>query len=132
VLAASGLVSAFQTNATLDDLLARPHPNVGLAPTATAGHQLTVKVTARDNLCTTNNQLQALRVTSLTNATLSIPGVGTITAPSASPAAIPGQPVSVVVTVQKLRAGEAAMATLVVTDGCGEWPTFVGGGKDAF
>jgi hypothetical protein len=131
-LSASGLVSAFQTNATLDDELARPHPNVGLAPTSGPVHQLTVKVTARDNLCTTNNQLRAIRVTSLTNATLAIPGVGTITAPSASAIPLPGQPSSVAVTVQKLRAGEAATVAVVVTDGCGDWPTFFGGGKDAF
>jgi hypothetical protein len=28
--------------------------------------------------------------------------------------------------------GTAATAELTVTDGCGDWPTFVGGGPGAF
>jgi hypothetical protein len=28
--------------------------------------------------------------------------------------------------------GQASTVELVVTDGCGDWPTFVGGGPNAF
>jgi hypothetical protein len=34
--------------------------------------------------------------------------------------------------VGRLTAGEATTVNVVVTDGCGAWPTFVGGGPTAF
>jgi hypothetical protein len=35
-------------------------------------------------------------------------------------------------TVRRATAGQPTHVSLAVTDGCGEWPTFVGGGVDAF
>jgi hypothetical protein len=34
--------------------------------------------------------------------------------------------------LNRLTAGQAATVELVVTDGCGDWLTFVGGGPGAF
>jgi hypothetical protein len=102
-----------------------------VAPAATAG-QLQATITARDANCSPNNRLQSLRFTRLTNATVDVPGVGNIAAPSATPIALAGQPASVVLTVRRVTAGQAATVELVATDGCGEWPTFVGGGPGAF
>jgi hypothetical protein len=34
--------------------------------------------------------------------------------------------------VNRVTSGQAATVTLVITDGCGAWPTFVGGGPSAF
>jgi hypothetical protein len=34
--------------------------------------------------------------------------------------------------LERLTAGQASNASVVVTDGCGAWPTFVGGGPSAF
>jgi len=34
--------------------------------------------------------------------------------------------------VNRVIAGQASTATFVVTDGCGDWPTFVVGGPTAF
>jgi hypothetical protein len=110
-----------------------PQPNVGVQsmPGATAG-RLQSTLRARDAGCTPNNQLLALRFTRLANASVDIPGVGTITAPAALPIALPGQPATVTLTVNRLASGEAATVELVVTDGCGQWPTVVGGGPSAF
>jgi hypothetical protein len=76
--------------------------------------------------------LQALRFTRLANATVEVPGVGTLTAPSATPVPLPSRPASVTLTVHKLDPNQATTVELVVTDGCGDWPTFVGGGPSAF
>jgi hypothetical protein len=35
-------------------------------------------------------------------------------------------------TVRRTTAGQAAQVPFVVVDGCGEWPSFVGGGPNAF
>jgi hypothetical protein len=99
---------------------------VGVDTTPTGAGQLRVTLTGRDAGCMPNNQLQALRFTRLTNATVDVPGVGTISAPSATPIALPGQPPSITLTLNRVTGGQAATAELVVTDGCGEWPTFVG------
>jgi hypothetical protein len=113
-----------------------PQANVGVsvAPSSTAG-QLQATLRARDAGCggnTQNNQLLSLRFTRLTNATVEVPGVGSITAASATPVPLAGQPASVTLTVRRLTSGQAATVELVVTDGCGEWPTFIGGGPGAF
>jgi hypothetical protein len=34
-------------------------------------------------------------------------------------------------TVSRVTAGQATTIPLIVVDGCGEWPTFVGGGASA-
>jgi hypothetical protein len=35
-------------------------------------------------------------------------------------------------TVQRITPGQPVIVGLVPTDGCGDWPTFVAGGRDAF
>jgi len=45
---------------------------------------------------------------------------------------LPSQPQTITLTVHRGTPGQAATVELVVTDGCGEWPTFVGGGPNAF
>jgi hypothetical protein len=113
-----------------------PQANVGVqvAPGSTAG-SLQATIRARDAGCannTQNNQLLSFRFTRLSNATVDVPGLGTISAASATPLALTGQPASITLTMRRVRSGEAATAELVVTDGCGEWPTFIGGGPSSF
>jgi hypothetical protein len=38
----------------------------------------------------------------------------------------------VVLVIESVTPRQAATVQLVVTDACGEWPTFVGGGPSAF
>ena len=53
-----------------------------------------------------------------------------VTGPTTVP--LSGQPATLGLTVQRVANGQAATVELTVTDGCGEWPTFVGGGPNAF
>src|SRR5262249_37152017 len=59
-----------------------PRPNVQVLVTSSpVAEQLQATLVARDAGCSPNNQLQALRFQRLMNATVDVPGVGTITAP---------------------------------------------------
>jgi hypothetical protein len=109
-----------------------PRPNVDVQVSMSPAGRLQATLAARDAGCSPNNQLQALRFQRLTNATVDVPGVGTIAAPSASPIPLPGQPPAITLMLNRLSSGQAAMAELIVIDGCGEWPTFFGGGDEAF
>jgi hypothetical protein len=109
---------------------ARPNLGVQVAPDTTS-HLLHVTLTARDAACAPDNQLQALRVTGLANATVSVPGVGTVAAASATPIPLAALPPTLSLTVQRLNAGQPTTVGLIVTDGCGDWPTFIGAGPGA-
>jgi hypothetical protein len=98
----------------------------------TTNHVLHVTLTARDAGCTANNQLQALRFTALTNGTVSVPGVGTVATASTTPIPLAALPATLSLTVQRVASGQATTVEMTVTDGCGDWPTFVGGGPGAF
>ncbi|HEY7062608.1 MAG TPA: hypothetical protein VII06_14095 [Chloroflexota bacterium] len=108
-----------------------PTPVVGVGVTPTAG-QLQTTITARAAGCNPNSQLQALRFTRLANATVDVPGVGTITAPSATPIPLAGHPASIILTVHRVTSGQPTTVEATVTDGCGDWPTLFGGGPGAF
>jgi hypothetical protein len=54
----------------------------------------------------------------------------TVSAPTTVP--LPAHPASIGLTVRHVAAGQAATVELTVTDGCGAWPTLVGGGPSAF
>ena len=100
-----------------------------------SGGTLHTTLTARDAGCngnTQNNQLLALRVTRLDERDGGRAGGGTLTAPSATPIALPSHPPTLGLTVHRVTSGQASMVELTVTDGCGDWPTFLGGGPSAF
>ncbi|HEY7060585.1 MAG TPA: kelch repeat-containing protein [Chloroflexota bacterium] len=111
-----------------------PRPNVGVGATPVpSNHTLQAPIVARDAACPQgNNQLFALKFTRLTNATVDVPGVATISTASATPVPLPSHPASLTLTVHRVTAGQATTVELTVTDGCGAWPTFVGGGPSAF
>jgi hypothetical protein len=94
--------------------------------------QATVTASAAD-CAGGNNQLQALQFTRLTNATVDVataPGTTVRTTPQTVP--LPSHPAAIQLTVHRVAAGQAATVELAVTDGCGTWPTLVGGGPSAF
>jgi hypothetical protein len=43
-----------------------------------------------------------------------------------------GAPPSVTCTVRRALGGQTSTVQMVVRDGCGAWPTLVGGGAEAF
>ncbi|HEY7063906.1 MAG TPA: hypothetical protein VII06_20675 [Chloroflexota bacterium] len=107
------------------------HGDVQMAPVA-GTLQATVTASAAD-CAGGNNQLQALQFTRLTNATVDVataPGTTVRTTPQTVP--LPSHPAAIQLTVHRVAAGQAATVELAVTDGCGTWPTLVGGGPSAF
>jgi hypothetical protein len=109
-----------------------PRPNVGVQVVPSAG-TLQSTITARDAGCSPNNQLQALQITRLANATLDV-ATAPVTTVSTAPFSVtlPSHPASIGLTVHRLAAGQPVTVELTVTDGCGTWPTFIGGGASAF
>jgi hypothetical protein len=108
-----------------------PRPAVGVQTTPDPPLRLQVLITARDAACTPNNQLAQLQFTALTNAGIQLPGELVVHETPFTVSIPPGH-AQTSFTVIRLTAGQAATATFTVTDGCGAWPTFVGGGPNAF
>lgn len=106
-----------------------PQPNLGVqvAPSGTPG-RLRVTLTPRDAGCSPNNQLTSLHFTSTTNAAVD---AGTVTGGTGDFTVSVQSPGPFTFFVNRVAPG-ASTATLIVTDGCGPWPTFVGGGPSAF
>jgi hypothetical protein len=109
----------------------RPNVEVQVAP---SGGTLQTTITARDAGCAQgNNQLQSLLITKLTNATLDVatsPITIVLTTPTT--VSLPAHPASIGLTVRRITPGLAATVELTASDGCGSWPTFIGGGPSAF
>src|SRR5262249_42500941 len=95
---------------------------VGPAATTHAGQPANPNAGQRANL------LQSVTLTRLTSAVVEYNGQVGVTGslPLAQPTA------SVTFYVRHATAGQASSAELTITDGCGAWPTFVGGGPNAF
>jgi hypothetical protein len=109
-----------------------PQPNVGVQVTPSGG-ALQATITARNAGCAQgNNQLFALQFTALTNATVEVgtAPVTVVSAPTTVP--LPTHPAQLGLTVRRVDAGSGATVQLTVTDGCGDWPTFIGGGPAVF
>jgi hypothetical protein len=107
-----------------------PRPAVAVQVTPTAG-TLQSTITARDAGCANgNNQLVSIQFTQLANATVDVPGAGNVSSPQT--VSFPSHPTNVLLTMHRVNAGQPATVQMVVTDGCGTWPTFVGGGPGAF
>ncbi len=106
--------------------------NVAVQVVPSSAGQLQSTISARDANCSPNSQLQSLRFTALANARIDV--LTTPPAPVTGPTTVPlpSHPASVALIVHQLTAGQAATVQLVVTDGCGDWATLVGGGPQAF
>ena len=112
-----------------------PRPQVGVAVAPSGAGRLLVTVTARDAACSPNNQLQSIQFTRLDNAIVEWPGAPAAVVsspPPPTPLPVPGGQSSYQFMVTRPVAGSSSTVSLVVTDGCGTWQTFVGGGPGAF
>ena len=88
--------------------------------------RLVVTVTANG----AGNLLRALRIGASSNALVD---VGERTGLSSNVnVALPSDTRQATFSVRRATSGQATMVPLVVVDGCGDWPTFVGGGPGAF
>jgi hypothetical protein len=92
--------------------------------------RLRVTITARDAACSANNQLVQLRFGTATNAQIDL-GDGVLHG-SGFVDNLPSPAPQVTFYVVRQTAGQASTVTVTAVDGCGAWPTFVGGGPSAF
>lgn len=106
-----------------------PRPSVVTEMVRNGDGRLRVTVSAATNQGLSNT-LRALTWTRLDNATVEVVGVG-----SAAPGertSLPAGTQSATLLIGRVSPGGGATVHLVVTDACGDWPTFFGGGPSAF
>jgi hypothetical protein len=106
-----------------------PRPNVLVITSLLGGGRLGVTLRAQALPVTPNNALTFLQIGALTNAQVTVGGQ---TVQTGQVIALAAGAQEVALVVQRQTPGQATTAHLVVTDVCGEWRTFVGGGPTAF
>jgi hypothetical protein len=106
-----------------------PRPSVGVTAVPTGDGRLGVTLRAQTLPATPANALSSLRIGFLTNAQVSLGGAALLAGQTVP---LPPGTQEVGLVVQRLAPGQASTAQMVVTDACGDWPTFVGGGPTAF
>jgi hypothetical protein len=107
--------------ATFKSCSPRPPVTVSSAPDGSGGLRVTVSAGA-------DLALHSVQFGASTNALIDVPGRGTS---SGGFSVDLGQSSQLSFTVRRQSPG-AATVPLTVTDDCGSWPTFVGGGPGAF
>ena len=107
-----------------------PRPRVQTTPVA-GGGKLQVHVEALAMPTVQNNALRQLRFGAFQNARVILNGQP-IASGQTFTVADPANTHGVDFTIERVTPGQAAMVPFTVVDGCGEWPTFVGGGPTAF
>ena len=121
------------TNIDNDDrfgAMCRPRPPVRVSVAKIGGGQLRATVTIGVN-AGTQNELVSIAWTRFDTATVVLDGVGPVQVGQTSGFPTPlTQSASFVIT--RTPGASSGTVRLVVTDGCGTWPTFVGGGPSAW
>jgi CSLREA domain-containing protein len=107
-----------------------PRPNVGVAVTPAGSGRLQATLTANTNISTPTNALQTIQLTSATGALVRDGNDNPIAVPTIIN--LPANTTAFGFYIRKAVANQAATVSLTVTDACGPWPTFVGGGLSAF
>jgi hypothetical protein len=107
--------------------LCSPRPPVGVSSAVTGAGRLHATITAQ---ASANARLVSLTIGQATNAVVDVPGGPTGT-PGGVTVQLPANTQQIVLTVRRVQSGQAVTVPLTVTDSCGAWPTFVGGGPQA-
>jgi len=68
----------------------------------------------------------------VTNALVDVPLAGVTNAAGSQTVNLPLETLTATFTVRRQTPGQPTHVNLTVVDGCGTWPTFVGGGATAF
>jgi hypothetical protein len=103
-----------------------PRPPVGVTVTPAGAGRLQVTLTANG----VNNRLAQLRFQPTTNALVDVRDRSGAQGPFTVD--LPDQPQQLIFFVRRANAGAATTVPVIVVDGCGLWPTVVGGGPSAF
>jgi hypothetical protein len=106
-----------------------PRPSVGVAVVPIGNGQLRATVRALTLPTTLTNEVRGLRIARLANARLSLNGQPL---QESQVTQIPAGTQEVSLVVERVAPGQPGTAQLVVTDNCGDWPTFIGGGVNGF
>jgi len=104
-----------------------PRPAIQTVPSAD-GSALTVTIEATPLNTSANNLLRELRFGTFQNARVTLNGQNVA---DGSTYTVPSGVVQVTFTVRRTTAGAPTTVPFTVVDGCGNWPTFVGGGVNA-
>jgi hypothetical protein len=102
-----------------------PRPNVRLQTSQIGPGQIRGTLTAARTAAHPNNDLTQLQITRLDNTTILVNGTP---ATPGQTVTLPAGTTSAQVVLTRIARG-AFTARLAVTDGCGAWPTFLGGGS---
>ena len=105
-----------------------PRPRIVTTQTA-GGGKLAVHVQATPKNTQENNVLTEVRFGTFQNARVTLNGQ---LVTSGQTFIVPATTVAVDFTVERVTPGQSTTVPFVVVDGCGQWPTFVGGGAGAF
>lgn len=111
-----------------------PRPRVQARPVPESPGRLRVTITATPLNGPATNALVELRFNSPTNGAPTNGRVlidGRLQAPGTT-YSVPGGKTELVLEVERVTAGQATTVPFTVVDTCGPWPTFVGGGPNAF
>ena len=103
-----------------------PRPRVTISAVPAGAGRLQVSVAATG----ANNTVRELRFGAATNALIDVGGQSG--RPGNFAVSLPSGANGVTFFVRRASAGAATTVPFVVADGCGDWPTFVGGGPSAF
>jgi hypothetical protein len=107
-----------------------PRPPVRVAVTRGVPGQFQATLTATSNSTGGTNAIVALTFGAIRNAMVQVVGVGP--AQSGQRIAVAAGTQAVTLGVTRVVAGQTVFVPVVVTDACGDWRTFVGGGPGAF
>jgi hypothetical protein len=107
-------------------LACTPRPAVEVASVPDGTGRLRVTISASGS----GNRLREIRVGGAANATLDVGGQTGIAGPRS--VALPDGTEQTTLLVHRVTPNQPATVPLVVVDGCGAWPTLVGGGPNAF
>jgi hypothetical protein len=121
--------SATTVSITVTPTRCTPRPNVQTRLSA-GGSQLQVHVEATPLATQQNNSLASLTFGELQNARVTLAGQPIVRGQTYT-VADPANTHGLDFTVERVTPGQPTMVPFTVTDGCGDWPTFVGGGRDA-
>jgi hypothetical protein len=103
----------------------RPPVTVSATPDGSGGLRVTVSTSS------TGGTISALQFGAATNAQITAPG-GPPNAAGNFTVSPPAGATNFTFTVRRTTAGQATQVPFTVTDACGSWPTFAGGGPSAF
>jgi len=117
------------TTSSVVQAACQPRPQVRVSAGLSPGGLLGVTVATQTTVGTNANALSAIRVTATTNGELLLNGAPL---PVGQTISLSGAPQTLQLRLRRVTIGQRSIAQFVVTDVCGDWPTFVGGGADAF